>query len=181
MAATVLVVAGVVLLILGAPTDTSASFGWFAYQPLAMQRFEPPAGISLSLTSLTGLLVTALGVVTIGFLTGRWIGGRRDHAGATSRGRVRTAWWSAAAAIVAGAMLAAPGWMSAQPIFAYDDSYIAFADGWSAASTEGLLLDGLRVAGVALVGTLLVLGGLTAAAFLLGASGAHRRASSTAA
>lgn len=173
LVATVLVIAGAVLLVLGAPTDMSASFGWFAYAPLAMQSYSP-TGIPLSVTSLTGLLVAALGSVALAFLTGRWIGRRSDPAQTTARGRVRTAWWGAAAVIVVGVILAVPGWISAQPIFTYDESYIAFADGWSAASPEGLLVDGFMVARVALVGTLLVLGGLMLAAFLLGVSRAPR-------
>lgn len=167
---------GAVLVVLGAPADTSASFGWFVYQPLAAQAFFPQGGVSLSLTSLAGLVLGAVGVIALAFLTGRWVQRRRGAMQPSARRRIRSAWWGVAAVTVVGAFLAFSGWPAPQPLFTVDDSYIAFADGWSPTSTDGLLLDGFVLAPGALFGIPLILGGLALAAFLLGLSGARRRA-----
>lgn len=161
---------GAALVVVGAPADTSASFGWFAYQPLAAQAFFPQGGISLSLTSLAGLLLGAAGLTVLAFSTGRWVRRRLDATQPYARRRIRTAWWGVAAVVVVGAILTFTGWPAPQPLFSLDDSYIAFADGWSPASADGLLLGGFLLAPVALIGLLLMLGALAISAFLVGLS-----------
>lgn len=168
--AIVALLVGAALVVLGAPADTSASFGWFAYQPLAAQAFFPQGGISLSLTSLVGLLLGAGGLTVLAFSTGRGVRRRRDATQPSARRHIRSAWWGVAAVVVVGAVLAFAGWPAPQPLFSLDDSYIAFADGWSSAFTGGLLLDGFLLAPVALIGLLLVLGALAISAFLMGLS-----------
>ena len=167
---------GSVLVVVGAPADTSASFGWFAYQPLAAQAFFPQGGISLSLTSLIGLLVSASGLIVLSVWAGRSVGRRHDLTQPAARRRVRTAGWAAGAVIVIGAILAFSGWPAPQPLVTVDDSSIDFADGWSATSTDGMLLSGFLLAPTALFGAPVVVGGLALAAFLLGLSRARRRA-----
>lgn len=164
------ILVGSVLVVVGAPADTSASFGWFAYQPLAAQSFFPRGGVSLSLTSLVGLLLGAGGLTVLAFVTGRWVRRRRDATQPSARRRLRNAWWGVAAVVVVGAILAFTGWPAPQPLFSLDDSYIAFADGWSPTSADGLLLGGFALAPVALIGFLLVLGALAISAFLVGLS-----------
>lgn len=170
------IVVGAVLVVVGAPADTSASFGWFAYQPLAAQAFFPQGGISLSLTSLIGLLVAASGLIVLSVRAGRSVGRRHDLTQPAARRRVRTAGWAAGAVIVIGAILTFSGWPAPQPLITVDDAYIAFADGWSPTSADGLLLNGFLLAPATLFGALLTAGGLALAAFLLGLSGARRRA-----
>lgn len=61
---------------LSTPVD-AASFGWFAYQPLAAQAFVPSgAGMFVSSMSLTGAAASALGLMVLAFLWGRRLGAR---------------------------------------------------------------------------------------------------------
>lgn len=68
-----LTVIGLVVFIAGLMTPVT--FGWFAYQPLANATFAPGgAGVFLSPTTVIGLGVLILGLVTLAFLTG-WLAG----------------------------------------------------------------------------------------------------------
>lgn len=70
----ILIVAGVVIVVVGSPSST-ASFGWFAYQPLAGATYVP-SGFTLT-TPLTSaaLAMIVVGLIglsgSVGFLLGR--------------------------------------------------------------------------------------------------------------
>jgi heme/copper-type cytochrome/quinol oxidase subunit 1 len=59
---------GAVVLIIGLLTP--ATFGWFAYQPLAEATFVPGGGVFLSHTTIVGLVVLMIGLLSVAFLAG---------------------------------------------------------------------------------------------------------------
>lgn len=69
-----LVVAGL-LLIVAAP-QASASFGWFAYQPLSESVFIPGGFIVLTQPVIIGAAVGVLGLVGLGVVLGFVLGRR---------------------------------------------------------------------------------------------------------
>ena len=74
--AAVLVAAGVITIVIGLFTPMGiATFGWFAYQPLANAAFVSggPA-VVLSRTTVAGWVIFAVGLVTLAFLAGRAVG-----------------------------------------------------------------------------------------------------------
>ena len=72
----VVALAGAVVLVVGLLTPVA--FGWFAYQPLANATFTPGgAGVFLSRTAISGLIVLAIGLIALAFLAGRRAGARR--------------------------------------------------------------------------------------------------------
>jgi heme/copper-type cytochrome/quinol oxidase subunit 1 len=74
-AAGLLVLAGVITIVVG--LSSQASFGWFAYQPLANATFTL-GGDTLFLTRTTaaGFIVTVLGLIALAFLAGLRLGKR---------------------------------------------------------------------------------------------------------
>jgi heme/copper-type cytochrome/quinol oxidase subunit 1 len=74
-------VAGAVVIVIGMFTPMgTASFGWFAYQPLADATFVPGgSAVVLSRTAVVGWIVFAAGLVTLAFLAGRTAGRRSDR------------------------------------------------------------------------------------------------------
>lgn len=76
--ACVIVAAGAVMIVIGlfAPMGT-ASFGWFAYQPLADATFTPGgSAVVLSRIAVAGWVVFAIGLVVLAFLAGQVAGSR---------------------------------------------------------------------------------------------------------
>lgn len=71
-------VLGVMLSLVGAASaSSSASFGWFAYQPLAAATFSPFGPFALlHPASFTGAVLLALGLLGLAFLAGRHVGVR---------------------------------------------------------------------------------------------------------
>jgi heme/copper-type cytochrome/quinol oxidase subunit 1 len=73
--AAVLVVGGVVTLLIAGVARPAASFGWFAYQPLAGSVFAPGGGLLLTTPFLIGAAAVVLGFVVlagaVGFALGR--------------------------------------------------------------------------------------------------------------
>ena len=80
VAAGAILAAGAVMIVIGLFTPVgSASFGWFAYQPLADATFVPGgSAVVLSRIAVVGWIVFAVGLVTLAFLAGR-IAGRRSR------------------------------------------------------------------------------------------------------
>jgi heme/copper-type cytochrome/quinol oxidase subunit 1 len=80
VAAGVLVGAGAIAILVGvfSPAAT-ASFGWFAYQPLSGATFVP-GGTSVVLSRVTavGFTLATIGLIGLAFLTGR-VAGRRSR------------------------------------------------------------------------------------------------------
>jgi heme/copper-type cytochrome/quinol oxidase subunit 1 len=72
-------VAGVIMLGIGLFTPMgAASFGWFAYQPLANATFVPGgSAVVLSRITAVGWIIFTIGLVTLAFLAGR-VAGRRS-------------------------------------------------------------------------------------------------------
>lgn len=173
--AIVATIAGAALLLFDTPPYASASFGWFAYQPIAMETFVLLGGVSLSLKGIIGLVVTALGVIGLSWLLGR-VTRRRAHANTQpSRRHMRLAWWGATLLTVAGGVIAYIGLSTPQPSFMYGDSYIAFADRQERAPARDLIRDGFVLTPTAFIGIALTVGGLAVAAFLLGRFGGAPR------
>lgn len=85
VAAGALTFVGVVAVIVGLSTPVdAASFGWFAYQPLAAQAFVPRGGgVFVSSMTLAGFAASALGAIALAFLAGRRLATRPG--GAASR------------------------------------------------------------------------------------------------
>lgn len=80
--AALIVVTGVITIVFGlAAPQASASFGWFAYQPLANAVFVPggPA-IVLSPLTIVGWVVFTIGLLGLAFLAGR-VTARRARGG----------------------------------------------------------------------------------------------------
>ncbi|WP_236967647.1 hypothetical protein [Microbacterium aurantiacum] len=74
----VALVAGFVLILVGIATPPSASFGWFAYQPLANAAFVPgSAGMAIAPVTAAGFTLFVVGLVGVAFLTGIRVGARR--------------------------------------------------------------------------------------------------------
>ena len=69
----VLVAAGAITIVIGLFTPIGiASFGWFAYQPLADATFIPGgSAVVLSHIAVAGWAIFAAGLVMLAFLTGR--------------------------------------------------------------------------------------------------------------
>jgi heme/copper-type cytochrome/quinol oxidase subunit 1 len=78
--AAVLLAAGVITIIVGLFTPMGiASFGWFAYQPLANATFTPGgSAVVLSPVTVAGWVLLAVGLITLAFLVGRFAG-QRSH------------------------------------------------------------------------------------------------------
>lgn len=76
----VIVAVGAVMIVIGLFTPMgAASFGWFAYQPLADATFVPGgSAVILSRVAVVGWIVFAGGLVTLAFLAGR-VAGRRSR------------------------------------------------------------------------------------------------------
>jgi len=76
----VIVAAGAVIIVIGLFTPMgTASFGWFAYQPLADATFFPGgSAVVLSRITVAGWIIFAVGLVWLAFLAGR-IAGRRSR------------------------------------------------------------------------------------------------------
>ena len=76
----VIVAAGAVMIVIGLFTPMgTASFGWFAYQPLADATFVPGgSAVVLSRIAVVGWIIFAVGLVTLAFLAGR-VAGRRSR------------------------------------------------------------------------------------------------------
>lgn len=173
--AIVATIAGAALLLFDTPPYASASFGWFAYQPITMETFVLLGGVSLSLKGIIGLVVAALGVIGLSWLLGRVVR-RRAHANTQpSRRHMKLAWWGATLLTLAGGVIAYIGLSTPQPSFMYGDSYIAFADGQGQAPARDLIRDGFVVTPTAFIGVALTAGGLAVAAFLLGRFGGAPR------
>ncbi|MBU4465302.1 MAG: hypothetical protein KKH75_05590 [Actinobacteria bacterium] len=63
------VVAGVAVTTVGLTITTA--FGWFAYQPLAAATFAPSGDtVFLSRTTVVGVVLLSLGLITLAFLIG---------------------------------------------------------------------------------------------------------------
>ncbi len=79
--AALVAVAGAITIVIGLITPMgAASFGWFAYQPLAAQTFSPGgSAVILSRISVAGWVLFAVGMVALAFLAGRVVG-RRSRA-----------------------------------------------------------------------------------------------------
>jgi heme/copper-type cytochrome/quinol oxidase subunit 1 len=68
----IVAMAGLVVVIVGLITPVTASFGWFAYQPLADATFLPvESGVFVSRVTLIGCIVLTIGLLTVAFLAGR--------------------------------------------------------------------------------------------------------------
>jgi heme/copper-type cytochrome/quinol oxidase subunit 1 len=78
MTAGLLVLAGAVAIVIGA--STPASFGWFAYQPLADVAFTPGGDfVFVSRVTIFGFVALSLGLITLAFVGG-WRLARRSAA-----------------------------------------------------------------------------------------------------
>ena len=73
-------VAGAIMIGIGLFTPMgAASFGWFAYQPLANATFVPGgSAVVLSRITAAGWIILAAGLITLAFLAGR-VAGRRSR------------------------------------------------------------------------------------------------------
>lgn len=76
----VIVAAGAIMIGIGLLTPMgTASFGWFAYQPLADAAFVPGgSAVVISRITVAGWIIFAVGLVVVAFLAGR-IAGRRSR------------------------------------------------------------------------------------------------------
>lgn len=71
--AAVVSVAGLALLLVALLTPIGpASFGWFAYAPLADATFAPGGVSPLLLWALLGVVLLVVGVATLGYVVGRF-------------------------------------------------------------------------------------------------------------
>jgi heme/copper-type cytochrome/quinol oxidase subunit 1 len=72
----VVVAAGAITIVIGLFTPMGiASFGWFAYQPLADATFVlDGSAVVLSCITVAGWVIFAVGLVTFAFLAGRVVG-----------------------------------------------------------------------------------------------------------
>ena len=77
--AAALVAGGVITILIGLSTPMGiATFGWFAYQPLADATFAPGgAAVVLSRVTIAGWAILAVGLVALAFLAG-WTVGRKS-------------------------------------------------------------------------------------------------------
>lgn len=73
-----LVAGGVILITTGGAADPmgSASFGWFAYQPVAELQFTEEPGLHLSRTAVAGWVMLAIGLLAVAFFAGPAVGRR---------------------------------------------------------------------------------------------------------
>ncbi|WP_336625234.1 MULTISPECIES: hypothetical protein [unclassified Microbacterium] len=73
---------GAIVMLTAAPAAT-ATFGWFAYQPLADATFAPGASVVITTAALVGALLLAAGLIgvsgVIGFVWGRRVQVTRTH------------------------------------------------------------------------------------------------------
>ncbi|MRG60112.1 hypothetical protein GE115_09545 [Agromyces sp. CFH 90414] len=74
VAAGALTIAGAVMTTWAVVATPSATFGWFAYQPLASSVLFPPGFVMLSHAAVFGTFVTIVGLLTLSFLLGRHLG-----------------------------------------------------------------------------------------------------------
>lgn len=76
--AALVAIAGAVTIVIGTFTPMGvASFGWFAYQPLAAATFSPGgSAVILSRIAVAGWVIFAVGMVALAFLAGRVVGRR---------------------------------------------------------------------------------------------------------
>jgi hypothetical protein len=174
--AIVATITGAALVLFDTPSYASASFGWFAYQPLARETFALLGGVPLSLQGIIGLAVAGLGVIGLSWLLSR-VARRRAHANEQpSRRYARFAWWGPTVLTLAGGVIAYISLSAPQPSFMYGDSYIGFADGQPRIPARDLIRDGFVVSPTAFIGVALIVVGLAVAAFLLGRFGVAPRA-----
>ena len=75
----VLTLGGVIMFIATAPTAT-ASFGWFAYQPLAAETYFSGALVVLTPLMATAAAISIVGIVGLSLVAGYGIGQRRSGA-----------------------------------------------------------------------------------------------------
>ncbi|AZC12870.1 hypothetical protein [Microbacterium sp. ABRD28] len=75
----VLVLGGVILYIAGSSAGT-ASFGWFAYQPISGAAFFPSSLVVLTPLTATGAAIAIAGLIGFGVIAG-FIVGRRHPTG----------------------------------------------------------------------------------------------------
>jgi len=74
-----LVLGGVTLYIAASSTDT-ASFGWFAYQPLSRAAFFPGSLVVLTPLTAAAIAVAVAGLVGLGVIAGFLLGRRHPVA-----------------------------------------------------------------------------------------------------
>lgn len=79
----VALVAGFALILVGIATPvTVASFGWYAYQPLANTAFVPGiGGMAIGPVTAIGFTLFTVGMVGVAFLTGIRVGARHRLGG----------------------------------------------------------------------------------------------------
>ena len=78
IAGVLLTVAGVVIVLVSLVGSTAtASFGWFAYAPLANAVFVPGDLLMLSRITLLGVVLLLVGLLAVSFLVGLHVGSRR--------------------------------------------------------------------------------------------------------
>lgn len=80
-AAALVAFAGALTIVVGLFTPVeAASFGWFAYQPLAAATYSPGGSVVVVLSRITvaGWVVLAVGMLALAFLAGR-VAGRRSR------------------------------------------------------------------------------------------------------
>jgi len=68
-----LVLVGVILFVAASPTGT-ASFGWFAYQPIAGAAFFPGSLVVLTPLTAAGAAICVAGLVGLGVIAGYLLG-----------------------------------------------------------------------------------------------------------
>jgi len=77
VASAALVVGGAVLILVARAVQPVASFGWFAYQPLAGSAFMPGGAVLLTTTAVVGATLAALGFAALAGVVGFALGRRR--------------------------------------------------------------------------------------------------------
>ena len=75
----VLLLAAVIMFVVASPTGT-ASFGWFAYQPLAGAAYFPGSLVILTPLMVTAIVVGVVGLVGVAAIGGYVLGRRRRSA-----------------------------------------------------------------------------------------------------
>ena len=70
-----LVIGGVILFVVASPRGT-ASFGWFAYQPIAGAAFFPGSLVVLTPLTAAGAAICVAGLVGLGVIAGFLLGRR---------------------------------------------------------------------------------------------------------
>ncbi len=78
IASGLLLLGGVIMFVAASPTGT-ASFGWFAYQPLAGAAFFPGSLVVMTPLMAAAAAIGVAGLVGLGAIAG-YVLGRRQHA-----------------------------------------------------------------------------------------------------